>query len=85
MNRPILHRAIYLHEAERSLQLSAQIETDALLARIRESDASGCAETDDTPPASPWVWLVRVACSLLLSFVAYELATLVPIVRGWLS
>jgi hypothetical protein len=81
----LTHRASYQYEAERSLRLSAQIETDALLDRIRENDTSGCAETDDAPPASPWVWLVRVACSLLLSFVAYELATLVPVVRGWLS
>jgi hypothetical protein len=49
MNRPTLHRAIYLDEAERALQSDAWLEVDALLAKFRQHDTSGCAVVEDEP------------------------------------
>lgn len=55
MNALIPHRAVYLHEAERNLQLCAKADADALLARVRQYDTSGCAECDDIPAATRWI------------------------------
>lgn len=69
-------------ERERLERTTAALQVDALMDRIRESDASGCAECDDVlPPVSPWIfWPVVVGCSLTLTFAAYELAKLLPVI-----
>jgi hypothetical protein len=67
-------------ERDRLEQIDAALHVDALLDSIRENDACGCAECDDEPPVSPWVfWPVVVGCSGVLTFAAYELAKLLPL------
>jgi hypothetical protein len=78
MNRPVLHRAIYLHEIERAQLLDAALQVDALLDRVCQPEpANFCADVEHEPAVSPWLfWPVVVAFSLVLSFAAYELAHL---------
>jgi hypothetical protein len=73
-------------ERDRLERTTAALQVDALLDRIRENDACGCAECDDEPQVSPWVfWPVVVGCSGVLTFVAYELATRLLPLLWWLS
>jgi len=52
-------------ERERFERTAAALQVDALLDRIRENDASGCAECEDeTPPPPAPLWLVAVGSSL---------------------
>jgi len=50
-------------ERERLERTTAALQVDALMDRIREHDASGCAECDDVPEPAP-LWLVAVGSSL---------------------
>lgn len=76
-------RAIHAYaEARRDAIYQAERQVDAVLTRIREHDASGCAECDSEPkPVPAWIyWPVVVGCSLVLTFAAYELAKLLPVI-----
>ena len=64
MNRPTVHRAIYLDEAERALQSDAWLEVDALLARFRQHDTSGCAVVEDEPR---WTLIDKALAGLLIA------------------
>lgn len=72
-------------ERERFERTAAALQVDALMDRIREHDASGCAECDDVdpPPPAP-LWLVAVGSSLwtLLLVVGLVLAA---VQCGWLK
>lgn len=70
-------------ERERMKSIDAALQVDALLDRIRQNDASGCAEVEGEAPMSPWLfWPVVVGCSLALTFIAYELTKLLPVIWG---
>ncbi len=68
------------------IYLDAQLQVDALLDRIRQTEPCGfCAPSDDMPPPiSPWLfWPAVVAYSLILTVASYELATrLIPWIRS---
>ena len=74
-------RAIHAYtEAQRHASEIAARRTDAILDSIRENDACGCAECDEEPAVSPWVfWPVVVGCSGVLTLAAYEIARLLPL------
>ena len=72
-------------ERERLERTVAALQVDALMDRIRQNDASGCAECEDeTPPPPAPLWLVAVGSSLwtLLLIVGLVLAA---VQCGWLS
>lgn len=72
-------------QAERSRfeRIRADLQVDALLERIRQNDASGCADYEEVPPPVP-LWLVAVGSSLwtLLLVVGLVLAA---VQCGWLA
>ncbi|MBT2142721.1 MULTISPECIES: hypothetical protein [unclassified Rhodanobacter] len=70
-------------ERARFERIRADLQVDALLDRIRQNDAAGCADYEEVPPPAP-LWLVAVGSSLwtLLLIVGMVLAA---VQCGWLS
>ncbi|OOG61419.1 hypothetical protein B0E46_15685 [Rhodanobacter sp. B04] len=81
MSRLIPHRATYLHEAERAQQIAAQLQVDALLARVRQHDTSGCSDHDaDETNAARWELVIAMFVIFPLCAWAYHL----PAVQAFL-
>ncbi|MGC1550808.1 MAG: hypothetical protein WA777_19980 [Rhodanobacter sp.] len=70
-------------ERERFERTAAALQVDALLARIREHDASGCAECEDEAKPVP-LWLLALGATLWTALLLIGLA-LMAIRRGWLA
>lgn len=74
-------------ERERLEKTTAALQVDALMDRIRENDACGCAECDDVPEMPPEpvpLWLVAVGASLWTLLLVIGLV-LMAVRFGWLS
>jgi hypothetical protein len=66
-------RAIHAYnEARRDAIYQAERNVDAMLIRIRQHDACGCAECEEVP-TTPRQWVNRVALSLVLTLGAWLL------------
>lgn len=69
-------------ERDRLERIHAELQVDALLDRIRENDASGCAECDDdelTP-----LWLMALGATLWTLLLVIGLG-LMAVKCGWLK
>lgn len=88
----LAQRAILLYrmqqrelQAERARfeRIRADLQVDALLDRIRQNDASGCADYEEVPPPAP-LWLVAVGASLWTLLLIVGLWLMADRL-GWLS
>jgi hypothetical protein len=61
-------------ERERLERTTAALQVDMLLDRVSQPEpVQMCADVDHQSPVSPWIfWPVVVACSLVLTFAAYD-------------
>jgi hypothetical protein len=69
-------------EADRRERIDAALQVDALLVRIRENDAAGCAECDADEPTP--LWLLALGATLWTLLLVIGLG-LVAVKCGWLS
>lgn len=68
-------------ERERFEQTTAALQVDALLERIRENDASGCAEVEDELPP---LWLLATGATLWTLLLVIGLG-LLAVRLGWIA